>query len=347
MVVVLLEADEPTALQRCDNSKGVGERDPAGLTAHFPVRQDHDAFAQVDQFHGLQGVLAAPPQPWPRRTGDSPPARDTTVRQARLSPTRSRAIFKLGIPADHDRLQIATVVGPSIAATMRPSPASLPPDVEWDSLAGPLVGVGTIRGREAMLKFLWEDIPEGIESFRASPEEFTELGNDRVLVSGLFQGRGGSSDIEVNIRVASIYKIRDGLVATVRDYGSRMAPSKPPGGLAGFAPGASSLDLATRSRLRLTPDRVRANQPTKEARCAQSSLRSRSAIMTTRNAGSPRRRELIPVDQAEAASRGRARSSSDPRGIRRVSAARDSVARPLAAATTPLQARWQPRTPGL
>jgi ketosteroid isomerase-like protein len=97
----------------------------------------------------------------------------------------------------------------------------LAPDVEWHSLAGPLVGVGTIRGREAMLKFLWEDIPEGIESFRASPEEFTDLGNDRVLVAGLFQGRGRSSDAEVNMRVASIYEIRDGLVATVRDYGSK------------------------------------------------------------------------------------------------------------------------------
>jgi ketosteroid isomerase-like protein len=97
----------------------------------------------------------------------------------------------------------------------------LAPDVELHSLAGPLVGVGTIRGREAVLKFLWEDIPEGIESFRASPEEFTDLGNDRVLVAVLFQGRGRSSDAEVNMRVASIYEIRDGFVATVRDYGSR------------------------------------------------------------------------------------------------------------------------------
>jgi ketosteroid isomerase-like protein len=72
-----------------------------------------------------------------------------------------------------------------------------------------------------MLRFLWEDIPEGIESFRAVPDEFTDIGNDRVLVGGRFQGRGRSSDVEVNMRVASIYEIRDGLVAAVRDYGSR------------------------------------------------------------------------------------------------------------------------------
>jgi ketosteroid isomerase-like protein len=97
----------------------------------------------------------------------------------------------------------------------------LAPDVEWHSLAGPLVGVDTFRGREAMLKFVWEDVPEEIEGWRVSPEEITDLGNHRVLVVGLFQGRGRSSDVEVNMRVASVYEIRDGMVATVRDYESR------------------------------------------------------------------------------------------------------------------------------
>ena len=36
----------------------------------------------------------------------------------------------------------------------------LAPDLEWHSLAGPLVGVETIRSREAMLKF-WEEAPPG------------------------------------------------------------------------------------------------------------------------------------------------------------------------------------------
>jgi ketosteroid isomerase-like protein len=53
------------------------------------------------------------------------------------------------------------------------------------------------------------------------PEEFTDLGTHRVLVVGLFQGRGRSSDVEVSLPVASVYEIRDGMVASVRDYGSR------------------------------------------------------------------------------------------------------------------------------
>jgi len=97
----------------------------------------------------------------------------------------------------------------------------LAPDVEWHSLAGPILGVGTIRGREAMLKFLWEDLPQSIEGFRASPEELTDLGDDRVLVVARYEGRGRSSDAEVDQRIASVYEIRDGMAVTVRDYESR------------------------------------------------------------------------------------------------------------------------------
>jgi ketosteroid isomerase-like protein len=81
--------------------------------------------------------------------------------------------------------------------------------------------VGTIRGREAMSKFVFQDLAEGIEGFRASPEEFTDLGDNQVLVVGVFQGRGRSSGVEVNMRVASLYEIRDGMVASGRDYTSR------------------------------------------------------------------------------------------------------------------------------
>jgi ketosteroid isomerase-like protein len=97
----------------------------------------------------------------------------------------------------------------------------LAPDVEWHSVAGPLFGVGTIRGREAVLKFLWQDLRESIEGFRARPEEFTDLGTDRVLVVARYEGRGRSSGAEVDLRVASVYQLRDGMMATVHDYTSR------------------------------------------------------------------------------------------------------------------------------
>jgi ketosteroid isomerase-like protein len=97
----------------------------------------------------------------------------------------------------------------------------LAPDVEWHTLAGPILGVGTVRGRDAMTAFLWEDIPESIEGFRAIPEEFTDLGGDRVLAVGRFEGRGRTSGVDVDLRVASVYEIQGGMVATVSDYAHR------------------------------------------------------------------------------------------------------------------------------
>jgi ketosteroid isomerase-like protein len=122
----------------------------------------------------------------------------------------------------HENVEIVRRAAEAVNRGDRATVASLlAPDVEWHTVAGPLLGMGTIRGREAMVKFIWGDIREAIEGFRVSPEEVTDLGNDRVLVVGLFQGRGRSSDAEVTMRVASLYEIRDGTVATVRDYGSR------------------------------------------------------------------------------------------------------------------------------
>ena len=60
----------------------------------------------------------------------------------------------------------------------------------------------------------------GIEGFRASEVEVTDLGNDRVLVVARYQGRGRTSDVEVDQRIASVYEIRDGMAVTVRDYES-------------------------------------------------------------------------------------------------------------------------------
>jgi ketosteroid isomerase-like protein len=39
------------------------------------------------------------------------------------------------------------------------------PDVEWHSLAAPLLGVDMIRGREAFLKFVWQDVQRPSRAF--------------------------------------------------------------------------------------------------------------------------------------------------------------------------------------
>src|SRR6476661_4805426 len=37
------------------------------------------------------------------------------------------------------------------------------PEVDWDPALGPLLGVGPVRGKEALRRFLTEDIPAGFD----------------------------------------------------------------------------------------------------------------------------------------------------------------------------------------
>jgi uncharacterized protein len=96
----------------------------------------------------------------------------------------------------------------------------LDPEVDWHPAIGPLVGVESVRGREAMRRFLTRDLFDGFDQFRAEPLSFEDLG-DFVLVMGRYIGRGESSGIEMDQRVATLYELRDGKTVTMRDYATR------------------------------------------------------------------------------------------------------------------------------
>jgi ketosteroid isomerase-like protein len=96
----------------------------------------------------------------------------------------------------------------------------LDPEVDWHPAIGPLVGVESVRGREAMRRFLTRDLFDGFDQFRAEPFSFEDLG-DFVLVMGRYIGRGESSGIEMDQRVATLYELRDGKTVTMRDYATR------------------------------------------------------------------------------------------------------------------------------
>jgi ketosteroid isomerase-like protein len=97
----------------------------------------------------------------------------------------------------------------------------LHPDVEWQTILGPLVGVATVRGRDAVLKFLFEDIPDAIDSPSAVAEELTDLGNGRVLVVATYRGRGKRGGVDVEVRISSVHRISGGVILSVRDYANR------------------------------------------------------------------------------------------------------------------------------
>ena len=94
-------------------------------------------------------------------------------------------------------------------------------DVDWSPAIGPILGVETVRGREALRRFLTRDLFEGFDRFRAEPLSIEDLGGEYVLVMVRYTGRGQSSGIEMDMTSASLYRMRDGKVVTMRDYSTR------------------------------------------------------------------------------------------------------------------------------
>jgi ketosteroid isomerase-like protein len=103
-----------------------------------------------------------------------------------------------------------------------PSRELIDPEVEWRTMAGPLLGVAAVRGRDETLRFIFEVIPEGIEDFTATSERFTELDADLLLVVGHYKGRGVSSGTEIEVASASLYQIEGGMIVSFRDFPSEV-----------------------------------------------------------------------------------------------------------------------------
>ena len=62
---------------------------------------------------------------------------------------------------------------------------------------------------------------EGFDQFGAEPLSIEDLGGEYVLVMVRYTGRGQSSGIEMDMTSASLYRMCDGKVMTMRDYSTR------------------------------------------------------------------------------------------------------------------------------
>jgi ketosteroid isomerase-like protein len=93
-------------------------------------------------------------------------------------------------------------------------------DVVWAPAIAPLLGVETMRGKEALRRFLFEDLFDGFDDFRAEPLAFEDLG-DHVLVQSRYTGHGERSGLEIDQVFSAIYVVRDGKVVSMRDYETR------------------------------------------------------------------------------------------------------------------------------
>jgi ketosteroid isomerase-like protein len=85
----------------------------------------------------------------------------------------------------------------------------LHPDFEYDLSAaiGPYAGM--YSGRETVRK-MFEDFFSAWEYMHVEPEDFIDVGDDRVLVPTRGRGRGKGSGIEIEGRPSAIWTVRDG-----------------------------------------------------------------------------------------------------------------------------------------
>ena len=97
----------------------------------------------------------------------------------------------------------------------------LHPDVEWRTVLGPLLGVDAVSGRDSALPLGFEEIPDAVEDFHVQVEELRDLGEGGVLLVARYLGKGKGSGIEIDEQISCIYRLRDGMILSVRDYRSR------------------------------------------------------------------------------------------------------------------------------
>jgi ketosteroid isomerase-like protein len=93
------------------------------------------------------------------------------------------------------------------------------PDINYRAAEGALDDVGLMEGPDALRDYLrqWE---ETFEKGRMEVEELIDAG-DQVVALVRAIGRMKDSDAEIDFRYAIVFTIRDGKIATGREYYTR------------------------------------------------------------------------------------------------------------------------------
>jgi ketosteroid isomerase-like protein len=95
---------------------------------------------------------------------------------------------------------------------VRPETDLVAPDAEID-MSSRVFNPDTYRGMDGWVR-LYDELREVWEEWRVIPERFIEAG-DRVVVLATAHARGRGNGVEVELRSAAIWTLRDGQVTRV------------------------------------------------------------------------------------------------------------------------------------
>jgi ketosteroid isomerase-like protein len=97
---------------------------------------------------------------------------------------------------------------------------SMHPEIEWQTYIVPGPGGGTYHGRDGVRQ-LWSDARGIFGEFRNEPERFIEVPPDRVVAFVRICGVGRESGVPVEVRIAHVLTIKDGLAFRVQSFEDR------------------------------------------------------------------------------------------------------------------------------
>ena len=94
------------------------------------------------------------------------------------------------------------------------------PDIEWRAVEGAADDVGPIRGQEALRRY-YEDWVDSLEDLRSTVEEVLAEAGERVAVAVRNSGRGRASGVQIEGRYYVACTVRDGRIASGREFETR------------------------------------------------------------------------------------------------------------------------------
>lgn len=93
------------------------------------------------------------------------------------------------------------------------------PEIEWRAIEGAPDDVGVMRGRDRVRRY-YEEWQELFEEISVEAREVVEVGDSVVAVQRA-AGRSRSSGVETTIDYAVVYTLKDGRIASGREYATR------------------------------------------------------------------------------------------------------------------------------
>jgi ketosteroid isomerase-like protein len=94
------------------------------------------------------------------------------------------------------------------------------PDIDWRAIEGAPDDIGVFHGRDALRRY-YEQWYEMFDDLRGHAEEVIDAGDDRVVAVSHVTARMQGSEAEVDMRLAVVYTLQNGLIVRGREYATR------------------------------------------------------------------------------------------------------------------------------